>query len=82
MERQQPYIADQVWHDLDSLYGFRLQKAIASRKQPAALLVWKADILPDGSLGKPSKVELPVSEASEREPDDILAELIGDAAWD
>jgi hypothetical protein len=28
------------------------------------------------------KVELPASEAQEREPQDILMELIGDWAWD
>ena len=79
---QQPQIVNQVWCDLDCLYGFSMQKAVADWKQPASLIVWKADILPDGSLDKPSKVELPISEAQEREPDDILSELIGDAAWD
>jgi hypothetical protein len=79
---QQPQIVNQVWCDLDCLYGFSMQKAVADWKQPAALIVWKSDILPDGSLDKPSKVELPISEAQEREPDDILSELIGDAAWD
>jgi hypothetical protein len=79
---QQPQIVNQVWCDLDCLYGFSMQKAVADWKQPASLIVWKADILPDGSLDKPSKVELPASEAQEREPQDILMELIGDWAWD
>ena len=79
---QQPQIVNQVWCDLDCLYGFSMQKAVADWKQPAALIVWKSDILPDGSLDKPSKVELPASEAQEREPQDILMELIGDWAWD
>jgi hypothetical protein len=79
---QQPQIVNQVWCDLDSLYGFSLQKAVANWKQPAALIVWKSDILPDGSIDKPMKVELPASEAQEREPQDILVELIGDWAWD
>jgi hypothetical protein len=78
----QPRLGNQVWYDMDCLYGFYLQKAVPDRKQPASLIVWKSDILPDGSLNKPSKVELPISEAQEREPDDILAELIGDGAWD
>lgn len=79
---QQPQIVNQVWCDLDCLYGFSMQKKITNWKQPAALIVWKSDILPDGSLGKPSKVELPVTEAQEREAQDILVELIGDSAWD
>jgi hypothetical protein len=79
---QQPQIVNQVWCDLDSLYGFSLQKAVANWKQPAALIVWKSDILPDGSIDNPMKVELPASEAQEREPQDILMELIGDWAWD
>jgi hypothetical protein len=79
---QQPQIVNQVWCDLDCLYGFSMQKEVASWKQPAALIVWKSDILPDGSIDKPMKVELPASEAQEREPQDILMELIGDWAWD
>ena len=79
--RQQPQIVNQVWCDLDCLYGFSMQKTVADWKRPAALIVWKSDLLPDGSLDEPSKVELPISEAQEREPDDILSELIGDAAW-
>ena len=79
---QQPQIVNQVWSDLDCLYGFSMQKEVASWKQPAALIVWKSDILPDGSIDKPMKVELPASEAQEREPQDILMELIGDGAWD
>ena len=78
---QQPQIVNQVWSDLDCLYGFSIQKAVDNWKQPAALIVWKSDILPDGSIDKPMKVELPASEASEREPYDILTELIGNAAW-
>ena len=77
---KQPQIASQVWCDLDCLYGFSLRKA--ANGQPAALIVWKSDILPDGSLDNPQKVELPESEAHEREPQDILMELIGDWAWD
>ena len=79
---QQPLMINQIWCDLDCLYGFSMQKAVTSWKQPAALFVWKSDILPDGTLDKPSKVELPASEAQEREPQDILMELIGDWAWD
>ena len=79
---QQPQIVNQVWSDLDCLYGFSMQKEVASWKQPAALIVWKSDIMPDGNLDKAMKVELPASEAQEREPQDILMELIGDWAWD
>lgn len=79
---QQPQIVNQVWSDLDCLYGFSMQKEVASWKQPAALIVWKSDIMPDGNLDKAMKVELPTSEAQEREPQDILMELIGDWAWD
>ena len=63
------------------LFRSSIQKAVENWKQPAALIVWKSDILPDGSIDKPMKVELPASEASEREPYDILTELIGNAAW-
>ena len=79
---QQPQIVNQIWCDLDCLYGFSLQSKVASQKQPAALLVWKSDILPNGNLDKPSKIALPVSETQEREPADILMDLIGDCAWD
>ena len=79
---QQPQIVNQVWSDLDCLYGFSMQKEVASWKQPAALIVWKSDIMPDGNLDKAMKVELPASEAQEREPQDMLMELIGDWAWD
>ena len=79
---QQPQIVNQVWSDLDCFYGFSMQKEVASWKQPAALIVWKSDIMPDGNLDKAMKVELPASEAQEREPQDILMELIGDWAWD
>ena len=79
---QQPQIVNQVWCDLDCLYGFSMQKAVANWKQPASLIVWKSDILGSGSLDNPMKVELPPSEAQEREPQDILMELIGDWAWD
>ena len=79
---QQCQIVNQVWCDLDCLYGFSMQKEVANWKQPALLIVWKSDILPDGDLDKPMKVELPASEAQEREGLDILTELIGDFAWD
>ena len=92
---QQPQIVNQVWSDLDCLYGFTIQaiparkgmfrdsmqKADSKQNQQTELIVWKSDLLPDGSLDKPAKVELPASEAQEREPQDILVELTGDWAW-
>ena len=78
----QSQLASQVWSDQDSLYGFRLLKAAPRIGQPASLLVWRSDVLPDGSLDLLRKVELPPSEAREREPRDILEEMIEDCAWD
>ena len=78
----QSQLTAQVWSDQDSLYGFYLLKAAPRIGQPATLIVFRSDILPDGSLDLLKKVELPPSEAHDREPRDILEEMIEDSAWD
>lgn len=82
INKLQSQIINQVWYDLDSFYGFSMQKEMPNWKQPAALSVWKSELLPEGRFGHPKKVELPASAASEREAQDILQELIEEYAWD
>jgi hypothetical protein len=73
---------DQVWFDRDHLYGFALHKANATKRLPASLMVWRSEFESNGDPGTPQKVELPITEAGEREALEILEELIGDCAWD
>jgi hypothetical protein len=65
---------NRVMLDLNNIYGFSSKGSVMS--------VWRSEVQPDGRLGLPAYVHLPLGEASEREPMDILRELIEAGAWD
>ena len=73
---------NQVGSDRDHLYGFTLRKTNERKQLPTALLVWRSEIMSNGDPSLPERIELPITEAGEREALDILDELIGDCAWD
>ena len=65
---------DRTMLDLDNIYGFSAKEAV--------IAVWRSEIQPDGRLGLPAYVHLPLGEAGTREPMDILRELIEASAWE
>jgi len=60
--------------DLDNIYGFSATKS--------TMWIWKSEIQPNGQVGKPTEIQLPLGVAGETEPLNILLELIEEGAWD
>jgi hypothetical protein len=68
------HIINRVMIGLDNIYGFSSKKS--------AMWIWKSEFLPDGELGDPAYVQMPLGEAGERDPIEIVRELIEEGAWD
>jgi hypothetical protein len=60
--------------DIDYLYGSALR--------PGAIVLWRAEITPEGNFANLENVALPESEASERTVADMITEAVRDGAWD
>lgn len=71
---QHALYVNRVMVDLDNIYGFSSTKS--------TMWVWKSEIQPDGRVGKPTEVQLPLGTAGEVEPLNILRDLIEEGAWD
>jgi hypothetical protein len=67
------HLLNRVMIGLDNIYGFSSKKS--------TMWAWKSEFQPDGTLGEPATVQMPLSEAGEREPINIMLELIEEDAW-